>query len=371
MRLRAGLLAALFSLLLAGSAEGAPRATSISAGPGITCATLAGGSVECWGRDYVGGTINHRPAPVAGITEAVAVSEGIHYTCALLRSHRVMCWGDDGYGQLGDGSTSDSPTPVPVQGISNAIAISAGGYHACALLQGGGAACWGRNLHGALGDGSRANSSIPVAVRGLTGASKIYAGTMQEETCALLESGLVRCWGFNGTGQLGMPRAGDLVAPATVPSITGARDIATSGGHTCAVLTNGQVKCWGKNSSGQLGDGTLTDSIAPVTVRGLRRASAVAVDPLGYSCAVLRTGAVYCWGHNPKNQLGDRRFPAGSAVPVRAVGVAHAVAITTAVGHACALLRSGAAECWGYDDYGQLGDGARPPLVRDATRVAF
>jgi alpha-tubulin suppressor-like RCC1 family protein len=194
---------------------------------------------------------------------------------------------------------------------------------------------------------------------------------MQEETCALLESGRVRCWGFNGTGQLGTPRAGDVSAPATVPSITGARDIATSGGHTCAVLASGQVKCWGKNSSGQLGNGTLTDSVTPVTVQGLPLASAVAVDPAGYSCALARTGKVYCWGHNPKNQLGNKRFPDGSGVPVQTVGVSHAVAITTAVGHACALLSSGGAECWGYDDYGQLGDGARPPLVRNATPVAF
>jgi hypothetical protein len=53
------------------------------------------------------------------------------------------------------------------------------------------------------------------------------------------------------------------------------------------------------------------------------------------------------------------------------IGVFEATAITTAAGHACALFASGGADCWGYDDYGQLGSGNLRPLVRNATPVAF
>jgi alpha-tubulin suppressor-like RCC1 family protein len=119
--------------------------------------------------------------------------------------------------------------------------------------------------------------------------------------------------------------------------------------------SGGRVECWGANESGQLGDGTRRYSRVPVAVNGISGARAVSVDPRGYSCAALTDGHVYCWGHNPKDQLGDGRQPRGSLVPAAALGVSDALSVSTAQGHACALLASGGADCWGSDDYGQLG----------------
>ncbi len=51
-------------------------------------------------------------------------------------------------------------------------------------------------------------------------------------------------------------------------------------------------------------------------------------------------------------------------------GITRARSITTGFGHACALVPGGA-DCWGYDDYGQLGNGPSPPLIRNLNPVAY
>ena len=355
----------------AGAAEARPVATSISATSGHTCASMADGGVECWGKSYLPPMKSNVPVRFPGISGAVAVQASIRYNCALLASGTVECWGDDGFGQLGDGSTEDSAVPVRVSGITNAISISTGGSHACALLASGGVDCWGRNVGGALGNGSVIDSHVPVAVRGLTGAVGVSAGFIQDETCAVLASGRVYCWGSNGSGQLGNGTHGKSTVPVRVRGITNAIQVAANGSHVCAVLASGTVDCWGRNDVGQLGNGTTRAAALPVRVKGIADAKAVAVATRGYSCALLRSGSVKCWGHDEKGQLGGGRASRGSLVPVGVVGVRHAVSITTGAGHACSLLADGGADCWGYNDYGQMGFGPGRPAIRAGTPVLF
>jgi alpha-tubulin suppressor-like RCC1 family protein len=184
---------------------------------------------------------------------------------------------------------------------------------------------------------------------GISAAVSVQASIRYD--CALLAHGTIECWGDDG--------------------ITNAVQAAASGGHVCAVLATGQVDCWGRNDAGQLGNGTRISSALPVRVKGITNARAVAVAARGYSCAVLRSGRVECWGHNDKGQLGIGRPSNGSLVPVRAIGLTSAVSISTGAGHACSLLSSGAADCWGYDDYDQLGFGGGPPAIRAPTPVLF
>ena len=141
---------------------GISNATAISAGGFHSCALLSNGQVDCWGDNEVGqlgngttGTYVATPVQVTGISNATAISAGTGgaHSCALLATGRVECWGSNDYGQLGNGSTTDSSTPVQVSGISNATAISAGGAHSCALLATGEIYCWGLNEDGQLGNG--------------------------------------------------------------------------------------------------------------------------------------------------------------------------------------------------------------------------
>ena len=79
----------------------------------------------------------------------------------------MKCWGYNNYGELGNGTITDSLVPVAVSGVTPATAITAGGFHSCALLSGGTVKCWGYNSYGQLGDGTTTDSSLPGAVIGL------------------------------------------------------------------------------------------------------------------------------------------------------------------------------------------------------------
>ena len=66
-------------------------------------------------------------------------------------------------------------------------------------------------------------------------------------------------------------------AGASGTTLTQVRQIAAGANHTCALLDSGAIRCWGGNDQGQLGDGTFTQSSTPVRVVGV--SNAVAINP--------------------------------------------------------------------------------------------
>jgi alpha-tubulin suppressor-like RCC1 family protein len=328
-------------------------ATAIAAGFGHSCALTRAGSVECWGWNRDGqlgdGTTSDRltPVDVSGLRSGVtAIAAGGTHTCALMGTGGVKCWGNNEAGQLGDGTTSDRSTPVDVSGLSGGVtAIAAGGADSCALVSSGAVKCWGWNGYGQLGDGTTSGRLTPVDVAGLGGrATAIAAGG--NDSCALMSTGRVKCWGWDYYGQLGDGRpAFQQSTPVEVSGLSGGVvAIALGEYHTCAVTDAGTAKCWGWNHYGQVsGEATSHDELTPVDVEGLGD-HVTAISPAGIETSALTgTGSVEDWGG-----LEPR------VTPIDIVGV---TAIADGGGHVCAVIRSGGVRCWGGNPYGELGDG--------------
>ena len=278
-------------------------------------------------------TVNGR---LSGVTQSDA-------SCAVLSGGGVDCWGGNGYGELGAGlnpsTTNYSDVPVPVSGISDAVSVSmnTNGLESCAVLSSGRVDCWGGNDYGELGAGlnpSTTNySDVPVAVSGISNAVSISTSSY-DTFCAVLSSGGVDCWGQNEVGELGAGLTTTYSdVPVPVSGISDAVSIGSSELLFCAVLSNGGVDCWGNNYDGQLGAGlnpsTTTYSDVPVAVSGISNAVSVIMNDIeDASCAVLSNGGVDCWGENFDGSLGAGLNPSTttySDVPVAVSGISNAV----------------------------------------------
>lgn len=287
---------------------------------------------------------------------ATLVAAGGNFSCALTSGSEVLCWGENNHGQLGDGSHADRNFPAPVHLGEPASYVVTGQYHACAHLDTGAVKCWGWNFYGQLGDGTLIERSAPVDVVGLTNVIALTAG--DTHTCAHMAGG-VKCWGSNSSGQLGDGSTTDRSTPVWVSGLGGGVSTVDGGTlHTCATLSAGGARCWGDNSSGQLGDGTTINRTTPVAVSGLS-GYVLGIAAGGFhSCSVDLSGPPRCWGWNAFGQLGDGTTT-DRVTPV-AVSSLPAGAIDIAAGfdHTCAITPSYGLLCWGVNTNGELGDGS-------------
>ncbi|MEM7132835.1 MAG: Ig-like domain-containing protein [Chloroflexota bacterium] len=355
------------------------------------------GGVKCWGHNGDGqlgdGTTNQRSTPVdvtnlsAGVT---AIVTGDVHSCALVDADGdgrggVKCWGGNWTGQLGDNSFISRSTAFDVSGLTDGVvAIAAGVHHTCALVDAdgdgsSGVKCWGWNGDGQLGDNSFSNSPVPVDVSGLS--SHVIAITAgYRHTCAIVDPdgdgrGNAKCWGFNAYGQLGNGSTGPqhFSEPVDVGGIADVIAITAGWFHTCAISDangdgRGNATCWGYNSQGQLGNGSTSNSVSrPVDVSSLGASVTAISVHYHQTCGLVDTdgdgsSGAKCWGWNHYGQLGNGST-SNSAVPVDVTGLAtNVIAIAPGVSHTCAIVDAdgdgrGGVKCWGYNRSGQLGNG--------------
>ncbi len=135
--------------------------------------------------------------------------------------------------------------------------------------------------------------------------------------------------------------------------------------HHCALTTAGGVLCWGENSYGQLGNGTTINSSVPVSVSGLASGVTQLASGISQACALLTDSSVRCWGFNFYGQLGNGST-VSSNVPVAVTGLRGAIAIAASRNHSCAVMATGGVKCWGFNNSGQLGNGT---TVNSSTPV--
>lgn len=188
----------------------------------------------------------------AGIRpETVSTSDNLFW-CGISTSGAAKCWGWNKFGQLGDGTTTDRTNPVQVVGLTSGIAqVAAGGNHACARTTAGAVKCWGANGSGDLGNGTTRASLVPVQAVGATSGVRAIAAGYQT-SCLVTTGGAVKCWGWNEFGQLGDHPNSQVLVPTQQPGgfTSGYVSVwqGTFGG--CASPAGGPEKCWGEGRGG-------------------------------------------------------------------------------------------------------------------------
>ncbi|MCK6511982.1 hypothetical protein L6R29_18730 [Myxococcota bacterium] len=383
------------------------------------CALLDDGTARCWGANDTGqlgngesgqGKDQSAPPSVAldfgmGRT-AKALSVGMNHTCAVLDNQRTVCWGDGGGGKLGYGDTNSRIKPSDPIALGQAIcggacvdilaspdhcggcsaacaanqmcnvgrcvlgvtAVALGNEHSCSL-QSGQLRCWGWNGDGVLGYGDITSRTAPPTAFVDLGAGRTAKALAlgASHSCAILDNDTLKCWGGNSDGQLGLADAISRKSPPSTPVDLGAgrtaKALALGASHSCAILDNDTLKCWGWNLFGQLGYGdTIQRNSPPPTPVDLgvgRTAKALALGQ-NYTCAILDNDTLKCWGSNTSGQLGYGDTTIRTFPPANPVDLGTgrtAKALAFWDTSSCAILDNDTVKCWGSNTSGQLGYG--------------
>jgi alpha-tubulin suppressor-like RCC1 family protein len=380
------------------------------------CAILSDSSTRCWGAvidglsgrgdSYIGDAAGemgpNTPAVNLGTGRtALDIAAGDNHTCAILDNQSLKCWGNNQYGQLGQshrldlgnnpGEMGDNLPAIALGTGRTAVAITANNATTCAMLDNATVKCWGNNPNGLMGAGHLNNIGDSANEMG-DNLPAINLGTQRlvsavtlgnNHACAILDNSVVKCWGTNSNGQLGLgdiahrgDTAGEMSDNLPLTQLgTGreARSIHAGSQHTCAILDDATLKCWGLNSSGQLGLGdTLTrgdgpnemgDNLPAISLGTGRGASGIAAANV-HTCALLDNSTAKCWGANSSGQLGaentifrgDGPGEMGDALATIAFGTGRTVArMNTGETHSCVVLDNTSVKCWGHNLQGQLG----------------
>lgn len=319
------------------------------------------------------------------------VFAGNFMACGIVATNNhLYCWGVGDGGQLGKGTTTNASAPTwPVTqtdtttGYIQVRQLSGGSDGFCALTIDRRLFCWGR-LIGTSGITS--STAAPQSIFTTPGSQQILPNFIvmgEQHLCLIDLSGLALCTGSDQHGELGDASGGVSPAVGTYNGIAlspaaGWATIAAGQAHTCAVprlnpndATSQSPRCWGLNTAGQVGNNKTSTTLGQQLPALISVAAGIKFDSLTitagaqHSCAIeaassTTPGAAWCWGGNGFGQLGSGTPAAGAIdsvpTPVATGGVLF-TRIYAGTNHTCAISTTGAAWCWGRNDYGQLGGG--------------
>lgn len=312
------------------------------------------------------------------------ISAGDYHTCAISEDDKAFCWGYNNYGQLGDGTTTNSSAPVSVStagllGGKTIKSIETGGNFTCVIASDDLVYCWGYNNYGQLGNNT-ANSTpnpLPVAVSmtGVLSGKTVKSISMNESTmqvCVIASDNLAYCWGSNWDGQLGNGLTADSPIPVAVltTGVLSGKTIKSISIHdfqACAIASDDLIYCWGNNFDYEFGIGT-SDMVAnppKAAAYGGSMASKTAkvIANAGMStCAIASDDQAYCWGSNGTYyRLGNNstayNYIPGPVTNTGALSGKTLKTMSSGSNSTCVIASDNKAYCWGYNAYGGLGDG--------------
>ena len=332
----------------------------IHAGWESTCALLAGDEVSCWGVDLGTQDRDSLPKALSGNPgfEVLSLAHGLFGLsgCGINGSSSTYCWGSF----LGiDLYQSYGTEPILILDSIPLTSVVSGPGHACGLASDGQAYCWGSYFRGKRGQGGPFQPTGSDWIADLTpnrvagGIAFVTLAAGDDHTCGIAAANdLVYCWGAGELlGRPSGPFGVDDIcvwtpcetAPVLVEGLPQVIDLAIGSGQTCAVDRSGKVWCWG-----------TTDHLVPAPV-SLPRSVGQVVAGAYHTCALTSDGAAYCWAANWRGQLGSAGLDA--ATPHQVNTNLRFASLSAGGRHTCGVTPDGGLYCWGSNYHGQLGNG--------------
>ena len=219
--------------------------------------------------------------------------------------------------------------------------VSVGLGNTCVVVSDGTVECWGGQAYLTVGSSAQSNTTVPTKVGGVTNATSVSVSSTH--ACALLSTGTIQCWGRNDSGELGNGTITTTVgtnSSGSVTGITSATQVAAGPGYTCALLSTGTVQCWGGGANGYIGNGVAGTYLTPVQVTGITNATSISA---GAYQACAKGDTLKCWGYN------------GNLSPVQMLNANGA--LSTGTSSSCIAGDGDHVYCWGNNNLGQLGTG--------------
>lgn len=284
---------------------------------------------------------------------------GGRHSIAICENGNVISWGYNGYGQLGDGTSTQKQTVSNVVGVSNVTHISAGLFHSIFITSDGTAYGCGRNLRGQLGDSTLTDKYNPTRLRFLPNVVKSAGGG--EHSLFITEDSTVYGTGLNNSGQLGDGTNVNKIVPVKIPNLTGIIQVACGAEFSLFLKSDGTVWASGHNSYGQLGDGTNKSKLFPVQIPSLQNIVHISAGEW-HSLFVKSDGTVWACGRNNFGQLGiGEPLNNTNFTPTQVIGLTNIVSAKAGGIHSVFVSKDGKAFACGLNsgenNYGQLGDG--------------
>lgn len=277
--------------------------SKVSSSDYFSCGVTTAGVLKCWGTAPLALAANTSFPNVVDAGQAYkSISLGRYHGCAITDSDELKCFGSNGYGQLGIG-----PTPVSVS-VMTAVDVGSkykkmalGEAHTCGILLDGVLKCWGSNGYGQLGDGTTTNKNTPTIIS--AGVSYKDVSTLGHTTCAITSDDYLHCWGWNAFRQVGDGATTNVLSPKLIDGGNTFKAVSLAYAGGCAVTSFGVLKCWGENGFGQLGTGNTYSQNNPVVVDGGVDYKNVILGA-HYVCGVTTLNTTKCVGRDTYGQMG-------------------------------------------------------------------